>query len=827
MKTDWLNTKLINLPLVAQRKTLINKIKQAGLTTIHSLLDCAGSPLTWDVQTRIACAKWLTRNNFPPPNLGYAGANETLTLLDAIADRAESQPSKPKPAGPAAQSTAPAGLPFSATPIKDLPTITATIAGNCHLQGLHTIADVIMLGNHQHNVFDALMSRNFNTIQAGDLMQIIERAHKKTGATGRLWLPGSTSIAATSSAPTDGPPAADPTSSAPKQGLPFSARKKAPQATPHNPAPAADAATSTAPRSPNPKLATPIDLPPTTPFPPVHLAIPMAQIEPAKLQPRKTFDPAKLDELAASIKAHGVLEPIILRPTYRLGRNGSRHASAIISYEAYWTSAPMGIGERTGPAYWPGMIFELVAGERRFRAAKLAGLSAIPAQIHDLDDRAVRRIRLVENEQREDLTPLERANAYAEAMATEKDLTVESLAAELGKSPATLYGLLKLRDLPPQATKALESGKLPSTTCQLIARIPSAKARVQATRSILAGDEPMSFRQAKALIESTFTRELKTAPFSRERINLFPGAPACTTCPKMSGNNRKEFPDGRADICNDPNCFQRKVEASDLFAQDPAAQSGATVPGAAADAISTAPTRSTHHGLPFSARSAAPQAPPPTNHAPKAPTSPPPNPASPAADPATLTEAQTIRQLRPIFARLLTLKVKPFRIMAILAEVRRAMAKPKPPETIEEAVRKRGFCALHPPKNGKPASTAAKSRAPVRREGLPFSARKKPPPADSLEFGLYRALHSFEGAGRRWAVLQQEGADDQFLLRAIAREFGGGGGSSGPGMSPVAYKGGKHPALWWKSYVPKGKPTLTGAALIDKVRRVLRIAKIQ
>lgn len=138
-------------------------------------------------------------------------------------------------------------------------------------------------------------------------------------------------------------------------------------------------------------------------------------------QPRKQFDPARLDELAASIREHGVVQPIVLRPKDRK--------------------------------------FEIVAGERRWRAAQMAGLQRIPALVKDFSEADAMEIALIENLQREDLNPLEEAEAYRILM-EEFRLTQEELGRRLGRSRPQISNTLRLLQLGAVAQEAVRSGGL-------------------------------------------------------------------------------------------------------------------------------------------------------------------------------------------------------------------------------------------------------------------------------------------------------------------------------------------------------------------------------
>ena len=151
------------------------------------------------------------------------------------------------------------------------------------------------------------------------------------------------------------------------------------------------------------------------------VAVGTEAISPNPFQPRRTFDEEKLRELADSIGTHGVVQPIIVR--------------------------------RSGDA------FQLVAGERRWRAAKLAGLDEIPALVEDLGDRDVMEIALIENLQREDLSPVEEARAY-EVLQKEFSLTQRELAQRVGVSRSQVANVLRLLQLPEEIQGMIQSGLL-------------------------------------------------------------------------------------------------------------------------------------------------------------------------------------------------------------------------------------------------------------------------------------------------------------------------------------------------------------------------------
>jgi ParB family transcriptional regulator, chromosome partitioning protein len=151
------------------------------------------------------------------------------------------------------------------------------------------------------------------------------------------------------------------------------------------------------------------------------LDVPVEEIRPNPYQPRQSMDDTGLHELSESIREHGVLQPIVVR------------------------RAPDG--------------YELVAGERRFRAAQLAGLSRVPACVRDYTDQQALEIALVENLQREDIGALEAARAYRRLI-DEFGLTQEQIAARLGKSRTAVTNTLRLLQLPLRVQRSLESGEI-------------------------------------------------------------------------------------------------------------------------------------------------------------------------------------------------------------------------------------------------------------------------------------------------------------------------------------------------------------------------------
>ena len=262
------------------------------------------------------------------------------------------------------------------------------------------------------------------------------------------------------------------------------------------------------------------------------VALPVESICASPTNPRKHFDQAKLNELASSIEKHGVLQPILTRPL------PASNKQAV------------------------GVLYEIVCGERRWRAAKLAGLVEMPAFWRELGDQEVLEIQIVENLQREDVHPLEEAEGY-ERLMKDYGYQAEQLADKIGKSKAYIYARLKLTALCPAARKAFYADDLNPSTALLVARIPVAKLQEQATKEIAHGrfgnGEPMSYRIALDHVQRTYMLRLADAPFSRGDENLLPGIGRCHECPKRTGNQQELFADVKnADICTDPECFESK-----------------------------------------------------------------------------------------------------------------------------------------------------------------------------------------------------------------------------------------------------------------------------
>ena len=287
--------------------------------------------------------------------------------------------------------------------------------------------------------------------------------------------------------------------------------------------------------------------------------LPLSAIVSSTTNPRKTFNPVKLSELAESIKASGVHQPILVRPL-----PGSRVADTFDIHAA-------GGGLKARPTH------EIVAGERRYRASQLAGLATIPALVRDLDDHQVLEIQLVENLQRDDLTELEEAEGY-DTLRQASQLTAEAVGSKIGKSRSYVYGRLKLLDLSVECKEAMRAGHIDASRALLIARIPDTALQTKALTEAMRADyrgEVCSVRALQSWLQANVMLRLDGAKFDIHDSQLVIGVGNCTACPKRTGANPDLFADvPGADICTDPTCFHDKEEAHRGSVLDTAAKRG-------------------------------------------------------------------------------------------------------------------------------------------------------------------------------------------------------------------------------------------------------------
>jgi ParB family chromosome partitioning protein len=192
------------------------------------------------------------------------------------------------------------------------------------------------------------------------------------------------------------------------------------------------------------------------------VSLPISQVEPGMNQPRKRFDPEALADLTESIRLHGIIQPLTVR--------------------------------RLSSGY-----YQIIAGERRWRAAKAAGLDEVPAVIIEADDRKVMELGLIENLQREDLNPAEEARGF-QVLMEEYGLTQEQVAQRMGKSRPAVANTLRLLALPDDLMALVEEGQLSAGHARAILGAPTPALQRQAAKKVIEGQ--LSVRQTELLVKA-------------------------------------------------------------------------------------------------------------------------------------------------------------------------------------------------------------------------------------------------------------------------------------------------------------------------------------
>lgn len=210
------------------------------------------------------------------------------------------------------------------------------------------------------------------------------------------------------------------------------------------------------------------------------LFLPISQVESCASQPRKQFDPESLADLADSIREHGIIQPLTVR--------------------------------RLSSGY-----YQIIAGERRWRAAKQAGLDEVPAVIIEADDRKVMELGLIENLQREDLNPAEEARGY-QVLMEEYGMTQEQVAQRMGKSRPAVTNALRLLNLPEDVLALVEEGKLSAGHARALLGAPTQSLQRQGARAVL--DKGLSVRQTEALVKA-LQKEKKPKVRSEDMLAIY------------------------------------------------------------------------------------------------------------------------------------------------------------------------------------------------------------------------------------------------------------------------------------------------------------------
>lgn len=278
-----------------------------------------------------------------------------------------------------------------------------------------------------------------------------------------------------------------------------------------------------------------------------HATIPLDHIADSPLNPRRSFDETKLAELAVSIGQKGVQQEVKVRPL-------------------------------------PGDSFELVYGHRRVRAARLAGLTEIPAVVVELTDQEVLEEQLIENGQRDDVHPLDEADGFRQLHEDFKQ-SIEEIAAKVGKDKSYIYKRLKLCALGEEARESFLEGRISPAVAYMVARVPPELqvAALELTHDYEYRDgkqqlEALGAADVAARFRQKLMVELANAPFDLADANLVAGASACIACPKRTGNQPDLFGDVKGpNICTDPSCFKKKQDAGVKLRLGEAKKSGARV----------------------------------------------------------------------------------------------------------------------------------------------------------------------------------------------------------------------------------------------------------
>lgn len=267
--------------------------------------------------------------------------------------------------------------------------------------------------------------------------------------------------------------------------------------------------------------------------------LPLSALASSLTNPRKTFNAETLAELADSIRASGVHQPILVRPL-------PGHRVADTSRSA---------------------THEIVSGERRFRASRAAHAGTIPAMVRNLTDAQVLEIQIIENLQRDDLTEMEEAEGYAKLIET-TGLSRLDVAKRIGKSIGYVHARLKLISLSLESKHALRTGQIDASRALLIARTPDSALQAKAVQMACTkiNGEIISLRAFQIWLRQNVMLRLEHAPFNILEERLVPDAGSCKLCPKRTGADPDLFADvlatdGGADICTDVPCYRAKESA--------------------------------------------------------------------------------------------------------------------------------------------------------------------------------------------------------------------------------------------------------------------------
>ncbi|WP_289241692.1 ParB/RepB/Spo0J family partition protein [Delftia sp.] len=271
----------------------------------------------------------------------------------------------------------------------------------------------------------------------------------------------------------------------------------------------------------------------------VHPTLPLAQIAPSRTN-RMVVEDDALHDMAATMKLYGVLQPLLLRrlPAERLQDTFEDEATRRATHE-------------------------IIAGERRYRAAQIAGLRAVPYIERDADNMHALLMQLIENLHRSDLTPLQEALGV-QRLTLDHGFSIDGAAEALHKSRTHVFESLRLLTLCPEATAGLAARTLTRSVALLVAQRPTEAIQTEYTKRVLTGGPdggPMSYRSALDLARRSYMLKLDQAPFALDDATLCPDAGACSVCPKHTGASPELWDKNDADVCTDTACFAEKKDA--------------------------------------------------------------------------------------------------------------------------------------------------------------------------------------------------------------------------------------------------------------------------
>ncbi len=231
------------------------------------------------------------------------------------------------------------------------------------------------------------------------------------------------------------------------------------------------------------------------------IEIPLTEIRSNPYQPRKDFDEKSLAEFAESIKEHGVIQPIIVKKSIK--------------------------------------GYELIAGERRTRASKMAGKETIPAIVRDFTDQEMMEVALLENIQREDLNPIEEAEAFNKII-EDNNFTQEEVAKKFGKSRSYITNLLGLLHLPPKTRSYVQEGKISMGHARVLSKLSNPDQIEEIANKII--EEGLSVRETEKITstsETPKTNKIKRAPAYNPKHNMYEGIMREKIGTRVKISNRK------------------------------------------------------------------------------------------------------------------------------------------------------------------------------------------------------------------------------------------------------------------------------------------------